>query len=85
MDVTYLGELSIGFSHLVDLAYLRDENNKLIIDSKMIGIKIRPSDKQANMDLYQLTWIVLSFDDNVLKIQLNITNPEVISASLIYD
>jgi len=44
MDVTYLGELSIGFSNEVDLKYLKDENRKFIIDSKMIDIMIKPSD-----------------------------------------
>ena len=44
MDVTYLGELSIGFSNEVDLKYLKDDNQKFIIDSKMIDIMIKPSD-----------------------------------------
>ena len=52
----------------------------------MLDIYIQPNPyNKFNSSTFDLTWKVISFDKNILKISLNFTNPVLVSADKTYD
>ena len=69
LDVSFLGELKIAFSQFIDISLLKDFNQKLIINEKLLDIYIKPNQyNNLNSSFFDLTWQVKSLEKNILII-----------------